>query len=115
MWVCPKECVPENLEMKKKVFSSLDLLVNDGVILASSTSSIIPSILTKDLQHRAQCIVAHPVSRNNNIIIMCNNTDGEMSVRQYIVMVQSLEGVYYGTKFRLAIYYIMLGSSINTQ
>ena len=75
--LCPtKECVPENLEMKKKVFSSLDPLVNDSVILASSTSCIIPSVLTEDLQHRARCIVAHPVSRN--IIIMCNDTDGEI-------------------------------------
>ena len=58
-----KECVPENVELKKKVFVGLDLLVDDDVILASSTSCIVPSLFTEELQHRTQCLVAHPVSQ----------------------------------------------------
>ncbi len=60
--IISKECVPENVELKKKVFSSLDPLVGSDVILASSTSCIMPSLFTDNLQHKTQCIVAHPVS-----------------------------------------------------
>ena len=49
------------MSLKKKVFSDLDRFADDDVILASSTSCIVPSLFTADLRHRAQCIVAHPV------------------------------------------------------
>ena len=50
------------MDLKKKVFGNLDQYAADDVILASSTSCIMPSQFTADLKHRSQCIVAHPVS-----------------------------------------------------
>ncbi|XP_039207417.1 lambda-crystallin homolog isoform X1 [Crotalus tigris] len=57
-----QECIPENVELKKKIFSQLDLIVSNDAILASSTSTHLPTKLFTGLKHVQQCIVAHPVN-----------------------------------------------------
>ena len=56
-----QECTPENLEMKKQVFAQLSKYAEEGAIIASSTSCLMPSLFTEHLSNRSHCIVAHPV------------------------------------------------------
>jgi L-gulonate 3-dehydrogenase len=57
-----QENTPEVLETKREVFAELDRLAAPGVILASSTSTIVASAFTENLQGRHRCLVAHPVN-----------------------------------------------------
>lgn len=57
-----QECVPENLELKLKIFSDIDRYVNDSTIISSSTSCLSPTKMFNGLQHVKNCIVAHPVN-----------------------------------------------------
>ncbi|CAH2225250.1 lambda-crystallin homolog isoform X1 [Pelobates cultripes] len=57
-----QECVPESLELKQKIFSEIDLHVNDTTIISSSTSCLSPTKMFNGLKHVKNCIVAHPVN-----------------------------------------------------
>jgi L-gulonate 3-dehydrogenase len=57
-----QENTPENLEVKREVFSLIDRLADPQTIIASSTSALLPSTFTDHLQGRHRCLVVHPIN-----------------------------------------------------
>ena len=57
-----QENTPENLEIKKQVFAKLDALTPKSAVIASSTSAILPSKFTEELEGRGRCVVVHPIN-----------------------------------------------------
>lgn len=57
-----QENAPEALDTKIELFSTLDSLAPSNAVIASSTSSLLPSAFTQSLKRRGRCIVAHPVN-----------------------------------------------------
>lgn len=57
-----QECGPETLDMKQELFATMDRMVADDTVLASSTSAIMTSLFTGNLKGRARMLVAHPVN-----------------------------------------------------
>jgi len=57
-----QECGPEIESVKCELFADLDKLAPADAILASSTSAIIASKFTRNLQGRERMLVAHPVN-----------------------------------------------------
>ena len=69
--------MPENEDLKRKVFMQMEQYADDSTVLCSSTSCIVPSKFTDQLKRRNQCIVAHPVS----------NMDKECGILLYKLLV----------------------------
>ena len=59
-WV--QENLPEQVDVKREVFATLDAHAPAAAVLASSTSAIPASQFTEALAGRARCLVAHPVN-----------------------------------------------------
>ncbi len=57
-----QESAPEDVEIKRSLFRELDRLTKPEGILASSTSAIMMSQFTEDLQHRHRCVIVHPAT-----------------------------------------------------
>lgn len=53
------ECLPENLELKKKVFKELDEICSPEVILATNTSGLSPTEIAQGVAYPERVIVAH--------------------------------------------------------
>ncbi len=57
-----QENAPEDVETKRRVFAALDRLADPDAVLASSTSAILPSLLSQGLKGRGRCLVVHPMN-----------------------------------------------------
>ncbi|KAK3926677.1 Lambda-crystallin-like protein [Frankliniella fusca] len=57
-----QECTPEFLDIKLKALKELDAVVQEPTIISSSTSTHLPSVLSKDLKNKERFIVSHPVN-----------------------------------------------------
>ncbi|MEZ4385165.1 MAG: 3-hydroxyacyl-CoA dehydrogenase NAD-binding domain-containing protein [Nannocystaceae bacterium] len=53
------EAVPENLELKKKVFAELESIVPETTVLASNTSALPLSEIGADLEHKGRFVGLH--------------------------------------------------------
>ncbi|BAV45764.1 3-hydroxyacyl-CoA dehydrogenase [Mesorhizobium sp. 113-1-2] len=57
-----QENTPENLDVKREVFSLIDRLAGPQTVIASSTSALLPSKFTNHLEGRHRCLVVHPIN-----------------------------------------------------
>ena len=55
-----QESIVEDLEKKREIFNKLEKFASTDTILASSTSYLLPSEISKNLKNKERCIVAHP-------------------------------------------------------
>ncbi len=54
------EAVPERLSAKQSAYEEIESRADKNVIIASSTSGILPSVLQSEMKHPERLIVAHP-------------------------------------------------------
>jgi len=57
-----QECLPEVLDLKRRMFAEMDALAAPDTVLASSTSTMQPSSFSEHVKGRQRCLVAHPVN-----------------------------------------------------
>lgn len=57
-----QESAPERVETKIELYKTLDRIGRAETILASSTSGLPASAFTEGLEHRARCLVVHPIN-----------------------------------------------------
>jgi len=63
-----QECVFEDFNLKREVFTEVVKYSLPSAILASSTGNIFPSRLSEGLDRKERIIVAHPVRKGRNML-----------------------------------------------
>src|SRR2546425_10336032 len=54
------ESAPEQEQLKRKLLAAVDSIVRPDVVIASSTSGLLPSRLQQDMSHPERMLVGHP-------------------------------------------------------
>ncbi|RUS83206.1 hypothetical protein EGW08_009017 [Elysia chlorotica] len=57
-----QECVPESVDLKRKVFEQMDPFITEEMVVATSSSCICVSQFADNLRHKHRTLVAHPVN-----------------------------------------------------
>ncbi|KAK3770416.1 hypothetical protein RRG08_012159 [Elysia crispata] len=57
-----QECVPESVDLKRKVFEQMDPFITEDMVVATSSSCICVSQFVGNLSHKHRTLVAHPVN-----------------------------------------------------
>lgn len=55
-----QECLPERLDLKHEVLAAIEPLLPDGVMIASSSSGLLPDDIGARLTHPGRLVIAHP-------------------------------------------------------
>lgn len=55
-----QESAPERIDVKRDLLAQIDSATEPGILIASSTSGLLPSDLQADCQHPARIVVGHP-------------------------------------------------------
>ena len=55
-----QECAPEREDLKRALYAEMDAAAAPEVILASSTSGLLPSVFQADCKHPQRVVVGHP-------------------------------------------------------
>ena len=55
-----QESVPERLDLKREVLAGIDAAAPAGIVIASSTSGLLPSDMQRGLTHPGRLLVGHP-------------------------------------------------------
>ncbi len=55
-----QECAPENEDLKRALFARMDAVTPAHVILASSSSGLMPSAIQADCTHPGRVVIGHP-------------------------------------------------------
>lgn len=55
-----QECVPERIDLKRSIYRQVQEVCGRNIVIASSTSAIMPSVLQEDALYPENIVVGHP-------------------------------------------------------
>jgi len=83
------EAAPENLSLKRQLYSELEDSVAADVIIASNTSGILPDILSEGMRNPARFLIAH-FWNPPHIIPLVELVPGALTSRRYMTEMEAI-------------------------